>query len=333
MILKIITYLDKISDESNILRESCLKNNINLEYCGLDIPYKKQNNIKIKWMKSYFSKNNDLKKKEKTILIFLDGYDTKIRNNFNEKKIIKKFLEYDCDILLSSENSVDKFDKKKWNIYNKLFDNKILKKHNIKNKLDFIKNIYNKLNYKTKDIHMWCNHGAMIGYYNSIEKYTNIMDKYYNNINLKKNISGKTGDSYLFYCALLDNKLHTKLNIKIEHKKKIFFTYNSLEFNNKDINQNYFNIPTEPSILHVTGCNGVKIDFNIIDFQKLQSVKKKFNNLDPNNVIERIIDRLNLGYTDKIDLISKAQVIRNDKKKKYKEYINYHKKYIYFFIK
>lgn len=257
MILKVITYLDEINIYSKILRESCKKNNIKLEYCGLDIPYEKTKNIKIEWMKSYFKKNKNLKNKEKTILLFLDGHDTKIKNNFDEQKLINRFKDYDCDILFSSENASPKFNENKdnWFLYNYFKKTDFFKKFNIKSKKDFAETVYNKLNFENKNkLKHWCNNGAIIGYYKSIEKYVNIIDKVFKE-NVFKKTWGPTGDSCLYYYALLSNRLKD-INIKIESKKKIFFTYNEYEFTLRQKKNTLYDIPYKAFIYHFTSCDG-----------------------------------------------------------------------------
>ena len=48
----IITYTDD-SSKSYILEDSCKAASLDLEYTGLDIPYKRGINVKIKWIQRY----------------------------------------------------------------------------------------------------------------------------------------------------------------------------------------------------------------------------------------------------------------------------------------
>ena len=75
----IITYTDDIN-KCKILSDSCKKRRINLEYTGLDMPYQRGVNIKIKWIQKYLEDHKQ--DSDDKILLFLDGYDTILTDKF-----------------------------------------------------------------------------------------------------------------------------------------------------------------------------------------------------------------------------------------------------------
>lgn len=211
MKLLVVTYLDEIDRSSKRLRDSAKKYKIDLEICGINMPYKRHNNIKIKWMKSYFDKKGN---QDKTIILFMDGNDTEISNNFRDKKVIKYFEKYDCDILLSTGSECKK----------SIGDNFL--KYNMKIKKDRYWNFFNLLENKC------FNNGVIVGHYNKVREYVNIMNDYYNRNDpifkkLELKHKNSTGDQLLLLYLASKTKLLDHIKFNCDIKKKISYAYNS----------------------------------------------------------------------------------------------------------
>lgn len=211
MKLLVVTYLDKIDRTSKRLRDSAKKYKIDLEICGINMKYKMYNNIKIKWMKSYFDQKGD---QEKTIIIFMDGNDTEISKNFRDKKVIKYFERYDCDILLSTGSECKKS------------NGDYFFKYKMRIKKDRYWNFFNLRDNKC------FNNGVIVGHYNKVRDYVNIMNDYYNRNDpkfkkLELKHKNSTGDQLLLLYLASKTKLLDHIKFNCDNKKKISYAYDS----------------------------------------------------------------------------------------------------------
>ena len=256
-----VTYTDDNS-KSFALEETSNKTGLTLEYTGLDIPYEKGVNIKIKWIQDYINKDEGTDNK---IILFLDAYDTLVTNKFDKEKLIKVYKDYDCDILFSSENRMYKF------------NNGNTKTFKVKGKILF-KRLHSQENFTP-------NCGVMMGTKKSIKKYCSIMEKLFEKNTSENTLKGATGDTFLFFKGISNNAFD-KLNIKIDDKEKLFLTLNNETFIRylhkykkgptklklytlKDIQKHYFKYEkiykSTFMILHITGINTNIYKNNVYD--------------------------------------------------------------------
>lgn len=223
--LILLTCLNVKDARSKLLRKSCKKYKINLTICGLDMEYKRKNNMKIKWIKSFF-KNNKLtnSQKDNTILLFVDGFDLCVNSHFSELKIIKKFLTYNCDILHSYQKRQNKSGD-----FEEITDlnNNNLRKYN----MNINNNNYN--NFFGLNNNFVLNTTIFCGYYKKMKNYIKFLDKTYNNLkednnskfyHLEKNNNNVCGDQLLI-TYLYNNNLLNNFNIKCDINNKIYTPY------------------------------------------------------------------------------------------------------------
>ena len=247
-----------------------MQNNIELEYTGLDMPYQKDVNIKIKWIQRYFE--NHPENPDDKILLFLDAYDTILTPNFNIFKLIKIFKKHRCDILFSGENRHTKF--RKNGSKTTFFDTEYTL---IKDKLFY---------YGEKTITPNC--GVMIGYNKPIKNYCKIIEE---NFEVKQN--GITGDTIIFFKCLANDKFGD-LRIRMDFKEKLFLTINNetfVRYSNymkggdsikkiKDENTFKYNKLLEQNamIFHITGINNNTCKNNV--YTNLFQILYNNNDLD-----------------------------------------------------
>lgn len=225
MKLQLVTYLDKIDEKSKILIDNCKKNNVELDICGLGIPWGKRRNIKVKWMKSYFDKKNiTISEKKNIILLFIDGHDI-LLNNYNPNKIIEEYLSYNCDILYSTQKRRN--DVK--NIYGPKFCNTIKEENKLyRYNIEFNNKKYNNFFGLSNDLILNC--GVCCANYEVLEKYINYLNNQYNNLRsndkkffeLEKIHPNMTGDQLLIHYLYKIGKLND-FKIKTDINHKIYF--------------------------------------------------------------------------------------------------------------
>lgn len=205
---KVLTVATTQTKGLKTLLTSCKQNNINLIQLGADSRWS-DFDVKLKELNSYLSEqtNND-------IILFVDGYDSYFIDSI--KIIVEKFINLNCDILMSSEINC--------------FPDKSLKDKYDKNSSPF----------------KYVNSGGFIGYTQPLKQAISKL------LDIQKNSTSeyKNNDQYLWSIYCMDN------NIKLDYDCNIFqclhstkpdyFELEGARYKNKITN-------SFPSILHANG--------------------------------------------------------------------------------